>query len=972
MKKRRTYKMYSATIFCLFFIQHSFSQTFPDGFSFSLPAQDTSSGDFLPHFLAISISENNFNSIDGNGHFSINGKPIRFFGTNFSADAAFPVKSKAWFIAGRLRKMGFNLVRFHHLDNPWSVQSIFELGSDTRHLNTTTLDRMEYLISELKQNGIFVNMNLHVSRTFRAQDGIPDYDSLPEFSKGVNYFDPQHLALHKEYAKQLLTHRNPYTGKSLANDPVLAMVELTNENSLYRFWRDGALKPRRQKGLLAMRHVKMLDSLWNDFLIKKYSSTDSLRRAWSVGSVNREPSEQIRNGGFETGIASQWQIEKNGEVQTVWNNEIFNVYHGSISGKVTVTHTDGTDWHIQFKQTGLTVYKDSVYTISFAARADSLRKISVSIMKETSPWTWLGGTAVMLSPEWQNFSFTIRADVTLLSDVRLTFSLGAQAGTFWFDNISMKQPVTSGLSADESLEEKNIVRNEYVQCSALSDQRVKDLTSFYLKLETDYYVQMKLFLKDSLGIQVPIVGTNWNVGPADLSAQAEMDYIDNHTYWDHPQFPGVPWSSWDWSINNTPMVSSTHGGTITGLMAGAAMSKKPYTISEYNHPFPNRYQTEGVLLISSYASFHDVDGILYFDYNGSANDWESDFQSSYFNISRNAAILSLIPSCAFAYRNGLISKYEELISLQYSKDFLQRFPKLDNGTWQAVELFPSLLSLQHGVRVESYHAEATTDFSQFTDIPSTLFTSDTKELVWNTNGLFSVQTKKFVGVTGLLNQFTNSTIGPVILNSADKFGTITWLSLTEDSLSVSRKSLLSVSTRIQNTTMVWDGLTTIHDMWGTAPTEIEPINLTLSLAVYADSLYVFPLNVFGNTAGVKKIVYPSSANLFTISLDQKEFPSLWFGIEAFGEELTKVVVPEKSIPKEFQLLQNFPNPFNPSTTVTYALPYDTFVVVKLYDVMGREIRSLVNEYQSAGVHTIPFDASALSGGIYFYTLRAGN
>ena len=99
-------------------IQQGISQSFSSGFNFSFPAQDTALSMFLPHFPAKIISDQDFVSIDGNGHFSVQEKPIRFFGTNFAADAAFPTKTKAWFIAGHLRKMGFNLVRFHHLDNP--------------------------------------------------------------------------------------------------------------------------------------------------------------------------------------------------------------------------------------------------------------------------------------------------------------------------------------------------------------------------------------------------------------------------------------------------------------------------------------------------------------------------------------------------------------------------------------------------------------------------------------------------------------------------------------------------------------------------------------------------------------------------------------------------------------------------------------------------------------------------------------
>src|SRR5512133_751245 len=105
--------------------------------------------------------------------------------------------------------MGINLVRLHHMDNPWSQNSLFEQGSDTRHLNPGTLDRLEYFLTALKVNGIYADVNLHVSRTVNRKDGIPDADSIQEYGKGVCFFDPQLLFLHKEFARQLLTHTSP-------------------------------------------------------------------------------------------------------------------------------------------------------------------------------------------------------------------------------------------------------------------------------------------------------------------------------------------------------------------------------------------------------------------------------------------------------------------------------------------------------------------------------------------------------------------------------------------------------------------------------------------------------------------------------------------------------------------------------------------------------------------------------------------
>jgi photosystem II stability/assembly factor-like uncharacterized protein len=76
-------------------------------------------------------------------------------------------------------------------------------------------------------------------------------------------------------------------------------------------------------------------------------------------------------------------------------------------------------------------------------------------------------------------------------------------------------------------------------------------------------------------------------------------------------------------------------------------------------------------------------------------------------------------------------------------------------------------------------------------------------------------------------------------------------------------------------------------------------------------------------------------------------------------------------PKLFALFQNYPNSFNPSTRVNYALPEDGFVSLKVFDVLGREVAMLVQEYRQAGTHQVHFDASGLSSGTYIYRIAVG-
>jgi hypothetical protein len=78
-----------------------------------------------------------------------------------------------------------------------------------------------------------------------------------------------------------------------------------------------------------------------------------------------------------------------------------------------------------------------------------------------------------------------------------------------------------------------------------------------------------------------------------------------------------------------------------------------------------------------------------------------------------------------------------------------------------------------------------------------------------------------------------------------------------------------------------------------------------------------------------------------------------------------------SQPDVFQLFQNYPNPFNPTTIISYQIPKSGFVSLVVYDALGREIKTLVNEEKVLGKYSVEFNASNLPSGVYFYTLKAG-
>jgi len=182
------------------------------------------------------------------------GSPARFWGTNVSAYALYGTsKDSVRQQAARLSKLGFNLVRLHHHDSPWVSPNIFgssKTTNNTQQLNADALDRLDWWIKCLKDEGIYVWLDLHVQRAFKAEDGIADFDEMRKGRdtaelKGYNYVNASIQSAMQRFNEAYVTHVNPYTGKANKDEPAIAAMLITNENDItYHF--GNALLPDKQ------------------------------------------------------------------------------------------------------------------------------------------------------------------------------------------------------------------------------------------------------------------------------------------------------------------------------------------------------------------------------------------------------------------------------------------------------------------------------------------------------------------------------------------------------------------------------------------------------------------------------------------------------------------------------------------------------------------------------------------------------
>ena len=91
-----------------------------------------------------------------------------------------------------------------------------------------------------------------------------------------------------------------------------------------------------------------------------------------------------------------------------------------------------------------------------------------------------------------------------------------------------------------------------------------------------------------------------------------------------------------------------------------------------------------------------------------------------------------------------------------------------------------------------------------------------------------------------------------------------------------------------------------------------------------------------------------------------------------SEIITAVKDKKNNLPTNFSLEQNYPNPFNPTTVINFSVPKTSMVTIKVYDVLGNEIATLLNKEKLAGKYSVNFNASKFSSGVYFYRMQAGS
>ncbi len=674
------------------------------------------------------------------------------------------------------------------------------------------LERLDVFIDQLARHGIRVNLNLHVGRAASRALGMPEPNT--RYDKIVGIFTPRLIEAQKQYARDLLGRTSTVRKVRYADDPAVAFVEITNEDSLF-MW-----SAARDLRALPEYYADVLRERFSAWLKARYGSTAAVRKAWATGEdplgKNLLADTDFRLAEPPDDDAPRWVLEQHKGCRMTAKplDDVDGV-------RLDIAKANATTWHLQFKQVPLAVKGGRYYTVTFRARAEAPRSIGYAVGQGHEPWGTLGLSAgANLTREWQTFRSGFTATKTD-DRARLSFSVGGSETDVELADVALRPGGRVGLGDDESLEKRNVA----VFAPGETEARVRDRWRFLAETEKAYFDEMRRFVKEDLGSKALVTGTIV-FGPLGLYGQSDMDFIDGHAYWQHPRFPGRPWDPGNWLVNQVAMTDHPEQATLLRL-AAQRLAGKPYTVSEYNHPAPMDYQAECVPMLASFAAAQDWDGIWLFAYSHNSEVDRRAFRS-FFDIDQNPAKWGFMRAgtaifdrgavgpLARAHRGALAeaqaTMLDDLVALHraHDRDLFAAVADRAKLSWK------DLLKKRLAVALAG---ETKTASRGHAGEPLLSWTVEDGE------GTYAVEA---TGARVLVGHGGSRGAGIGLRSPA--FAAVTVTALDGRPLAASRRVLVAACGRAENTGMAFSkDRRTVGRNWGEPPVRIEPVAGTVDL-----------------------------------------------------------------------------------------------------------------------------------------------
>ena len=698
--------------------------------------------------------------------------PCRFTGTNICFSGCFPEHDQADFVATDLARFGITLVRLHYVHHKFPPDKIY--ASPDSFIEPVQLEKFDYLFNQLKRRGIYVYMQLNIARKFGKQSGFENANKLPWYNNGIDNIEPRMIALQRKYVSDLLTHVNPYTGLAYKDDPAIATLELANENSVVVNWYKAKLDN------LPSPYQELFQGLWNDWLRKKYRTTADLYRAWGC-RADPLGEEMAPDGNFARTPASAsnypaWGLQQDGVSQGRW--EIVSGQSPQDAGKnicrLTIHKVGKTPNMPQFYRR-LQVAEGKQYNLSFRMRASKASQVAVRLSQDHEPWQTCGLRETLdVAESWREYSYRFNGSMTD-AKVRLVFANFTAETTVELSDLSFRPGGRTGLEESETLEARTVPLPKPTGPSRLHLPAIlADMSDFLFDCEDIYFQQMYRTVKDDVQARQPAAGTQLGYGfcyPA-----GRLDYCDNHSYWCHPAGPGG--GSWTnpnfpqyWFVRNAALVNCDPARSTIARLALWRIANRPYTVSEYDHAYPNFYSAEGNPMLFALGAFQDWSAIMHFAWTHN-DEFDPQAMTGYFDMKTNPVKQVHSPACYAMFTRGDVKrgpgKFRYLLPMSEKQERqMNAAAASPNQYHQSASLFKPDAALAMAVfagtdltDLDSRPAEAKA-ISSWKDLPETLGSPERKwirnefgELYWSFDaqqgGHFTVDTPNTKLFTGFV------------------------------------------------------------------------------------------------------------------------------------------------------------------------------------------------------------------------------
>ncbi len=633
------------------------------------------------------------------------------------------------------------------------------------------------------------------------------------------------------------------------------MVEMLNENYF-------SVKGTELLRRLPQRFQDSFRVKWNQWLSHKYADAAAMRSAWDkkrkpMGDVivsstkwNRELAPWDLG---ETNVTAEKEFGKRGPEDGVFAVRFVP------SGRSDAAH------HMQLRQMNLSVKAEQAYTLKLWVRADKTRSIGLELATSAGgEWRDLGlFERIKITEQWQQVKRIIFPRESIEGEALLAINFGLDATPLEIAGVQLQEGAeTIQLDGSQSFENSSVG----VPDAGWPAASYEDLQDFMVDTERSWIVELKSYLKDQLGVKVPITASQENYHATGVLAET-CDFVDFHNYWHHPLFPGdAEWSKSKWTVDqqtieSAPTRSDWPANSLL-MRTGWRYHDMPFTLSEWNQGEPNIGGSGAVMMAAVIGATQDWDGIMFFNYTENKDRWFADRFEGWFDFAGHPVKEATLAVAGNIYLRGDLAPLAKRKSGTFSD-------RLDGR---------AAFDYQIGV-------DPTATVSDSVPVPeSNRFETPDGSLLWDATNpekaFIRLNTPNSIGVWGLVadTKFDVGSAKIEVGSVSHNYATIVLTSQDDLPIAKSKSMLLLASSSAENTGMKWnEDRNSIGEDWGTGPTLINPVSATIRMSKdgFSGMPKVYSLDGKGNRTGDVVVRQTGSEIVFEIG---GQHQTLWYEV----------------------------------------------------------------------------------------------